>query len=283
VSAPAQTRGRRPKRSVAPAPGDVFERTVDEGQRRLDRGWLQLCATGAVGGIDVGLGVLALFLVQRSTHDEVLSSLAFGTGFVALTLAQSELFTENFLVPIAAIAAGRARWVELARLWAVTLLFNLIGGWVITGLIVTGIPKLGPVAIKIGRFYPDIGFGFHALALAMLGGCVITLMTWMVHSTTSVPAQLVAAAVAAFLLAAGPLDHAIVVSLEMFAALHAGAPFGYASWLATVAWASLGNILGGVGLVTVLRLVQVGGRKIAEEREEVDPAAGLVVVQSDRD
>jgi hypothetical protein len=36
-------------------------------------------------------------------------------------------------------------------------------------------------------------------------------------------------------------------------------------------------------LVTVLRLMQVGGRKIAEERDEADLSASLVVVQSDRD
>jgi formate/nitrite transporter FocA (FNT family) len=179
----------------------VFERTVDEGQRRVERRWSQMSATGAVGGIDVGLGVLALFVVKRETGDDTLASLAFGVGFIALTLAQSELFTENFLVPIAAIAAGRASWRQLLRLWVVTLAFNLIGGWVITGLIIAGIPNLAPVAVHIGRYYPAIGYGFHALALAMLGGCVITLMTWMVHSTDSVPAQLIAAFVTAFLVA----------------------------------------------------------------------------------
>jgi len=273
----------RPTRAVAPLPEDVFERTVDEGERRVERGWPQLCATGAVGGIDVGMGVLALLVVRRATGSEVLAALAFGIGFVALTLAQSELFTENFLVPIAAIAAGRASWLQLLRLWVVTLAFNLAGGWIITGLIIAGIPKLGPVAIEVGRFYPGIGYGFPAFALAMLAGCAITLMTWMIHSTTSPSAQLAAAVAMAFLLAAGPLDHAIVVSLEMFAALHAGAPFGYSSWLAVLGFASLGNIVGGVGLVTVLRLVQVGGRKIAEEREAGDHPSDLVVVEADRD
>ena len=35
----------------------------------------------------------------------------------------------------------------------------------------------------------------------------------------------------AFILAAAPLNHVIVVSLEMFAALQAGAHFGYLDWL----------------------------------------------------
>lgn len=92
-------------------------------------------------------------------------------------------------------------------------------------------------------------------------------MTWMERGTDSMPAKLVAAAAAAFLLAAGHLNHVIVVSLEVFAALHGGAPFGYADWLAAAAWAALGNAVGGLGLVTALRVVQVGADVIAEERQ----------------
>ena len=79
------------------------------------------------------------------------------------------------------------------------------------------------------------------------------------HSSDSIGAKLVAAVVAGFLLAAGALNHVIVVSLEMFAALQAHAPFGYADWAGMAAWAALGNTVGGIGLVTVLRLLQVTG------------------------
>jgi formate-nitrite transporter family protein len=61
-----------------------------------------------------------------------------------------------------------------------------------------------------------------------------------------------------------------VVSIEMFGALHAGALFGYAQWAGFLGWAVLGNMLGGLGLVTLLRMVQVGGGVLREERER-DP------------
>jgi formate-nitrite transporter family protein len=81
-----------------------------------------------------------------------------------------------------------------------------------------------------------------------------------------VPAKLLAAVVAAFLLASAPLNHAIVVSLEMFASLLHGAPYGYLDWLAVLGWYTLDNIIGGVGLVAGLRMVQVGETKISGER-----------------
>lgn len=38
------------------------------------------------------------------------------------------------------------------------------------------------------------------------------------------------------------------------------APFGYLTWLQTALWAAFGNLLGGIVLVTVLRILQVPER-----------------------
>jgi formate/nitrite transporter FocA (FNT family) len=68
------------------------------------------------------------------------------------------------------------------------------------------------------------------------------------------------------LLAAAQLFHSILDSLLMFCALHAGAPFGYADWAGALGWSVLGNVVGGVGLVTFLRLLRVPHRVVAERR-----------------
>jgi formate/nitrite transporter FocA (FNT family) len=242
---------------VSHEPKETFQAAVDEGRRRLERKTPELLATGAVGGIDVGTGVLALLVVKEATGNDLLAALAFSVGFIALTLAGSELFTENFLVPVAALAAGKTRVTSIGRLWGGTLITNLMGGWIVMAIVMSALPKLNPVAVTIGSSYTKLGIGWVSFAGALLGGVVITLMTWMEQGTKSVPAKLICAIVAAFLLASAPLNHVIVVSLEMFAALQAGAHFGYLDWLGMSAWFGLGNIIGGVGLVTVLRLVQV--------------------------
>jgi formate/nitrite transporter FocA (FNT family) len=242
----------------------TFERTVDEGVLRLDRTLLGLLATGLVGGADVGVGVFALLIVKQSSGNELLAALAFSIGFIALTLAGSELFTENYLVPIAAVVARRSTWNKVLRLWAGTATMNLVGGWLVVGLVMSGFPKLRPTAIEVAQHYPSIGIGWRSFSGAVLGGAVITLMTWMERSTESVPGKLAAAVVAAFLLASAPLNHVIVVSLEMFAALQAGAPFGYADWAACAAWYTLGNMIGGIVFVTGLRMVQVGAERVEE-------------------
>lgn len=254
---------------------ETFLDVIDEGRRRLSRRTVPLLATGMVGGIDVGTGVLGLLLVEAATGSRLLGGLAFSIGFIALTLARSELFTEDFLVPVSTVLARQARLRMLVRLWVGTLVANLAGGWVFTWFVVHGYPGLQAKAIETGTFYVDLGYGLRAFCLAVLGGAVITLMTWMQQGATTMGPRIVAAFTAGFLLAAGRLDHAIVNSLLMFAALQTGhAPFGYLDWAQTAGWAAFGNMVGGVGLVTLLRILQVP-HKLAEERRH--PAVGVPI------
>jgi len=246
----------------------AFRRSVDDGQTRLGRSWPNLFATGFIGGIDIGIGVLALLVVEAETGSRVLGALAFGIGFVALMLGRSELFTENFLVPVAAVVSGRSSFWSLLRLWAGTAGANLVGGYVVASLIMGALPHLHETAVEAARFYPELGIGWTSFSLAMVGGVVITVMTWMERGSETEFGRIVAALSAGFLLAATPLNHVIVVSLEMFAALQVGAPFGFAAWAGVAAWAALGNVVGGLLLVTVLRLIQVGGGEISDQRRQ---------------
>jgi formate/nitrite transporter FocA (FNT family) len=249
---------------------ETFDRLVAEGEQRLGRSWLGLVATGFLGGLDVGIGVLALLLVEQATHNVLLGGLAFSAGFIALSLAGSELFTEDFLVPVVAVVAKSGTLLGLARLWAVTLVTNLAGGWVVTGLVMAGFPSLRAPAVEAATFYVKLGITWRAFALAMIGGMIITLMTHLQHSTDSDGVRLVPAVVAGFLLGAGRVNHAIVASLVCFAALQAGASFGYPDWLGLLGFAVLGNMLGGIGLVTLLRLLQVPN-KVLDERHHNGP------------
>ncbi|WOQ70265.1 formate/nitrite transporter family protein [Microbacterium limosum] len=88
--------------------------------------------TGFLGGVEVGVGVLAYIGVLHATGDQLLAGLAFSVGLIALLLAHGELFTENFLMPIAALVAREETALQLAKLWGGTLVANLLGGWVIT-------------------------------------------------------------------------------------------------------------------------------------------------------
>lgn len=233
--------------------------SVEEGLFRLNRSWPSLWATGIVGGLDVSVGVYAMLLVKTNDGSDILGALAFTIGFIALTMAGSELFTENFLMPVMAVATDKAGWPQVLRLWFGTAFGNLAGGLVMVFIMMNAFPDLGEKAVESGQHFVDRGFGIQMFLSAILAGIVITLMTWMMLRKP-IGAKLVAAVAAAFLLNYGELGHIVVASLEIFAGMFAGAPYGFVDWLPLFLLMGLGNMVGGVGFVTVIRLVQLGHR-----------------------
>ncbi|WP_308127856.1 formate/nitrite transporter family protein [Modestobacter italicus] len=244
---------------------EAFDVIVSDGAQRLHRSWREVLTTGFAGGLEVATGVLLLFAVYAETGSHLLAGLAFSVGFIALLLARSELFTEGFLVPVTAVAAGRASVAQLGKLWSGTLVANLLGGWAFMWLVVRAFPDLRATAIESAVHFVDAPLDLQSASLAFLAGIAITLMTRMQHGTESDPAKIIAAVAGALVLAGLQLFHSILDSLIVFAALHAGAPFGYGDWLAWFWYTTLLNMAGGLFVVTLLRLVR-SKEMIKEER-----------------
>ncbi len=251
---------------------EAFDRLVDEGRERLNRPLLALISTGLLGGIDVGFGVLAYLIVKELTDNVVLAGLAFSIGFVGLLLARSELFTENFLVPVSAVVARSGTLRGLARLWTVTLAANLIGGALIMWIVITARPDLKATASDVGLHYAELGATAESFALAVLAGAVITLMTRMQHASDNLVVQIVPAILFGSLLAGGELFHCVLDSLFMFGAIFAGADISVGMFAGALGWSLLGNMVGGIGLVTAIRLLRVP-RRVQEARAHPDSGA----------
>ncbi len=84
----------------------------------------------------------------------------------------------------------------------------------------------------------------------------MTLMTRMQKGTDSDIVRVVAGIAGGFLLAGLQLFHSILDSLLVFGAIHAGADIAFLEWLAWFAYTALFNVLGGIVLVTTLRVVR---------------------------
>ena len=235
---------------------DSFRESVEEGSERLHRGWRALLTTGMFGGIEIGVGVLAFLAVLEATGSHLLAGLAFGIGLVALLLAHSELFTEDFLLPVMAVFAGRGRVRHLVRLWTATLLTNLLGGWLFMWVAVQAFPEFREVLVETARHFVESPLDARAVALALLGGMVITLLTRMHRGTDSDGVRVFASLAAGFLLAGLGLFHSVLDSILIFGAIHAGAAIGYLDWIAWVWYVIPLNMLGGLLFVTGLRLVR---------------------------
>lgn len=250
-------------------PDEIWEDAVDEGERRMDRSLPALVATSLVGGVDVMLGVLLLAIVEGAFSPvlpagaaHLLGSLVFGVGFVFLTIGRGELFTENFLLPVGAVMAGRARLTRLLVMWALTLAGNF-AGIVLIALILTKGRVLEPATLKAAGGLADLQSGrdaWAALLSGVLAGTVMTLFTWLAAAAETDISRIVLALLGGLVLAAPSLNHAVVGFGEMIFGMLAGSAEGNLGDVAgIVGLAIAGNLIGGLGFVTANRLVQARG------------------------
>ncbi|HVA23362.1 MAG TPA: formate/nitrite transporter family protein [Chloroflexota bacterium] len=254
----------------------IVERAAQVGQERLDRSPADILITGFLGGVDVSLGALAAMLVVGAALQAApgiglygalaLGGLVFPVGFLFVILGRSELFTENFLIPVVSVLKREETIGSLLTLWLLSLIGNLVGCATIASLI--NIPQAIGAPILAGyKAYsqyklqlPPVG----VLGSAILAGLIMTVLTWQVVAVRHPVGKLLIIWAAGYLVFATNVSHVVVTAAIVFADF---VPLGYSvpevlRWLGI---ATAGNLLGGVGFVTFFRLAQVRERKRSVE------------------
>ena len=248
---------------AAPQPDEIYERTREEGRRRLSRPVLELAATALVGGFDVAFGVAALGLasgVVGGGAGRLVGAIAFGVGFVFVVVGKSELFTENFLVPVAGLErSDRRSWLKLGELWVGALVLNLVGGCTLA-VILTSRGVLGgsshPELVRLAEHLAGYGVATAFLS-AVVAGALMTLMTWFVEGAAdSTGVRILMSWVVGALIALGTFNHAVVSTIELVFGMRYGADVDVSDLFANLGLAVAGNLVGGLLLVTFARSAQ---------------------------
>jgi formate-nitrite transporter family protein len=252
----------------APEPEEMYARARKEGARRLERPFLELASTALAAGFDivVGVTVLALLAAPLEHHfgreaAHVVGSIGFGIAFVFLIVGRGELFTENFLVPLAGLH-GKSRdggaWWKIVELWTVSPIFNVIAGAIMAILLsVHGVLPTGS-----GAPIEDLAYKVHAnhpltlFVSAVFAGALITAMTWFVEGQGTVGVRALVGWIAGAILALGGFNHVIVVTIELIFGIRFGAHIPWDFVVGNFFLAAAGNMIGGIGLVTLNRFTQ---------------------------
>ena len=250
----------------APQPETIFENTRKEGERRLRRPLLELVSTALAAGFDIAAGVIFIAVLSAPLRPHfgedaasVVGALGFGLGFVFIVVGRGELFTENFLVPLAGLhGKPRNAWLKVLELWTISPVFNILAGGVMALIVTThGVLPTGSGAVLV-----DVSRNVHAnhtLALfmsAVFAGALLTAMTWFVEGQQSIGVRVFVAWASGALLALAHLNHVIVVTIELIFGIRYGAHIPWSFVLGNFFLAAGGNIAGGIGLVTLNRFTQ---------------------------
>lgn len=264
--------------SVAPEPSAIFRRAVREGQRRLDQSLLELVSTSFIAGFTIVFGIVALGVTHALTESslgegaKVAGALAFGTGVVFLVVGRAELFSENFFDPAATAFERREHGIlgRLGRLWGITFLFNLVGGALFAlTFSVHGVLPDGTRS-ALARIAEEVAArgDWASLMSAVVGGALVALLSFLLQAVNGVGSRIALAFLVGFLLALGPFDHVVVTALHLFFGILFGAHVGWGSLVVIMAIATAGNLIGGLGLVTLSHIAQAEGADPAISEEE---------------
>jgi formate-nitrite transporter family protein len=252
----------------APEPHEMFARTREEGERRLRRTRLELTTTSLVAGFDVVFGVITLAAATAAitprfgpSAGHFVGSLFFGIAFIFIVVGRSELFTENFFVPITALRHGRMRLLKLAELYTISPVMNIVGGTLLIVVVTTKgvLPEGTPQALnELANHIDDLDL-WSAFCSAIIGGALITAMTWMVEGVGTVGGRIIIAWIAGTLLALASLNHVIVVTLELIFSMRLGTTISFEDTAVNFGIAAAGNLVGGLLFVTFTRTSQAIG------------------------
>lgn len=256
--------------STAPNPQEIYKRAQKEGTRRLDMSTLEKVTTAFIAGVTIVFGIVALGVVAAHLKPQfgeeaskVAGALAFGIGLVFLVVGRSELFTENFFDPIAAAidTKGGKVWGRLLWLWFATFVLNMVGGAVLVAVMTVEGALPGESAHSLVKMAEEIaGKPWTAtLARAVLAGALITLLSYMLNACNTVAARILISFLAGFLLALGPFDHVIVQALHLLFGMWLSGSVGLSDLLANMGLSTLGNLAGGLLLMTLTHTAQVKG------------------------
>lgn len=248
---------------------EIFKASVEVGQARLQRSWLEMSMSGLIAGMNVTFGIIASSYVAGATApfvganiSKIFGALFFPIGFVFLMIGKSELFTENFLVPVTAVIAKRGKITNLLKLWSLTLIGNMAGIFIFALVIASSLNQLVPSFVvshihSVANSYMSKS-PFVMVLSAIFAGWLITLMTWLLIASSGTFARIVIIWIVGFLIFLNSFSHIVVASSDILIAINTGSHISYLPWLYPyVPLTIIGNMIGGLFFVTILQYLQI--------------------------
>lgn len=241
----------------------VHETIRKNGDEELSRPISALAWSGLAAGLSMGFSFLAEALLQSALPAapwrSLVTNLGYPLGFLIVIIGRQQLFTENTLTAIIPLLARRklATLISVLKLWAVVLAANLAGAhvfaWVAANTSVAR-PEVQEAMRQLAMAAADVSPG-TAVLRGMFAGWLIAMVVWMLAATDS--ARIPIIVILTYVVGIAGLTHVVVGSVEVLFLVMSGAK----SWISYAAGymlpTLLGNILGGVSLVSALNHAQV--------------------------
>jgi formate/nitrite transporter FocA (FNT family) len=241
----------------------IHEVIRKEGQRELERKFSSLAFSALAAGLSMGFSLIGEGLLASMLPDEpwrpLVAKFGYSLGFLFVILGRQQLFTENTITPVIPALHNRdlKTWIKLLRMWAIVFTFNMVGALAFSAVVAKTAVFSDTVKhefARMGAAQVVNGFGTEMLK-AIFAGWLIAFMVWMLPSVDTSRIALII--IVTYVVGLGNLAHIIAGSVEAFYAAFAGSVSWNAVLYSFLIPTLIGNIIGGVTLVSGLNRAQV--------------------------
>ena len=247
----------------------ILRRELQEARDLHGRSPLSLFLSGLSAGLDLGFSLFLICVVRtlgEGHYSEatiaLLAANMYAFGFVIVVVGRSELFTEQTSLAVLPVLNGHATLRDLARLWSIVYVANLIGSAGFAGLLcmISGNVELldREVLAEVARHVVSPASGVVFVS-ALMAGWLMGLLSWLIAAGRDTISQIVIVWLVTAAIGLGGLHHSILGSTEMFCGLLLG-EVAVTEVLRVLLLATIGNALGGSMFVAVLKNGQITDR-----------------------
>lgn len=245
----------------------ILKQQISSGLTELERSTSGLLMSGLSAGLDVGFSVFLMATLKTldsgkglpAPISELMVAAAYALGFILVIMGRSELFTEHTALAVLPVLNKRASLAQLMRLWGLVLASNLVGGAIFAALAVIVGPAMGVIDPKA---FGEIAHGVVAhpywviLLSGVLAGWLMGLVSWLVAASRDTVGQLLIILLITTTIGLAHLHHSIVGSIEVLTGWMAGQGITPLDYVHFLFWTVLGNSIGGVIFVAVVKYGQ---------------------------
>lgn len=259
-------------------PPQMADRAEAIGIRKANTDFWTLLALSVLAGAFIGAGAMFATVVTADAAGKLtfgvtrlVGGVVFSLGLIMVIVAGAELFTGNNLI-VMAWANRKVSTARLLRNWGIVYLGNLIGS-IATAVLVFlggqytfGNGAVGLQALNTAAAKSSLG-PVQALALGIICNALVCMAVWLCYSARSTTDKILSIIFPISAFVAGGFEHSIAnmyfipmgILVKEFAAPEFWTKIGktaadyavvnWGSFLANLAPVTIGNIIGGAGLV----------------------------------
>lgn len=249
--------------SKAKSSASILVEQFIDAKETFNRSLGSLFTSAFTAGLEIGISffvILSAFTLIGdfipNKYAMVLASLLYPIGFIIVVIGQSLLFTEQTSLLSLPVLNKIEPLHKLLRLWGIVIAGNIVGGCLFAALMIGLGLNMDLFTVANIDAYAEHVLGFKWWVIfgsAILAGWMMGIAAWLVTSARDTISRIVLVALITGSIGFLGLHHSIVGNIEVFAALLYGNTVSILSYLTFLLVVLVGNTVGGVVFVAVLK------------------------------